>query len=50
MEGKQKRIHEHLVEVATKVRDGYYGDDDDVDFIPLEEDIMEVVDSLEDEE
>ena len=47
MEGIQKTIHEALVDLAQKVRDGFYGRDDDFDAEAFCDDIQEVDDLAE---
>lgn len=39
MNGMQKTAYEAVMEVAGKIRDGAYGDDDDIDVEALEEDL-----------
>ena len=38
MEGKQKTAYEGIMDIATKILDGFYGTHDDFDVEPLEDD------------
>jgi len=42
MDGIQKTVYERLQELAQKVKDGYYGKDDDFDLETYESDVTDI--------
>ena len=46
MKGNQKKAYDSLNEVNAKLKDGFYGRDDDVDLAILAEDLDDAIDNV----
>jgi len=48
MEGKQQAVYEQTMDIANKIRDGFYGEDDEFDSCAFFDDFEDVYNSIED--
>lgn len=42
MEGLQKMVYEQIMDIVSKILDGFYGEGDDFDLLALEDDVEDL--------